>query len=139
MLTVISWTSIVSAGDFDWTKDFNLRAEADPSGFRARLAARFRIGDVEIHAVLSNVENPADAYLIFRLGEMSSHSPEYVMKRYRSEKGRGWGVIAKSLGIKPGSSEFHKLKQSDDLYGKQGDMKHGDKNTAKGNNGKIKK
>lgn len=138
MLAVVSWASVVSGSDFDWMKNFNIRAEADPSGFRGELATRFRIGDVEINAVLSNVERPADAYMIFRLGEMSSHSPEYVMKRYRSEKGKGWGALAKSLGIKPGSREFHALKHSDDLYGKQGRIKHGDKNKGKGNKGKGK-
>ena len=41
---------INAAGDFDWLKDFNIKAEADPSGFRARLGARFKIGNVEIDA-----------------------------------------------------------------------------------------
>ena len=60
---LVSSAVVVAAGDFDWTKDLNIRAEADPSGFRARLAARFKIGDAQINAVLSNVERPADAYM----------------------------------------------------------------------------
>lgn len=104
------------ARDFDWTRDFNIRAEADPSGFRARLAARFRIGDAQINVVLSNVERPADAYLVLRLGEMSTKPTDYVIEKYRSGKGKGWGVLAKSLGIKPGSKEFHALKRGSDLY-----------------------
>ena len=32
------------------------------------------------------------------------------MDEYRNNKGQGWGVIAKNLGIKPGSDEFHALK-----------------------------
>jgi hypothetical protein len=104
------------AGDFDWLEGLNVRASSDPSGFRAQLATRFRIGDTQISAVLSNVDRPADAYMVFRLGEMSSHPPEYVLKEYRAGKGKGWGVIAKSLGIKPGSKEFHALKSGSDLY-----------------------
>ena len=42
MLLLVS--SISMAGDFAWVKDFNIKANINPSGFRARLAARFRIG-----------------------------------------------------------------------------------------------
>lgn len=120
VLATLLWAPLASAGDFDWTRDFNVRAEADPSGFRARLAARFKIGDAEIDAVIGNTESPADAYVVLRLGEMSSRSSKYVMERHRSEKGEGWGALAKSLGIKPGSREFHALKRGDDLYGGNG-------------------
>ena len=113
MLLLVS--SVAAAGDFDWLKDFNIQAEADPSGFRARLGARFKIGDVEIKTVFSNVEKPADAYMVLRLGEMSAHPTDYVIKQYRSGKSKGWGALAKSLGIKPGSKEFHALKNGHDL------------------------
>ena len=116
MILPILSAAIVAAGDFDWIKDFNIRAEADPSGFRARLAARFKIGNVEINAVLSNVKDPADAYIVLRLGEMSSKPTDYVIGKCRSGKGKGWGALAKSLGIKPGSKEFHALKRGSDLY-----------------------
>lgn len=107
---------IASAGDFDWVKDFNIRAEADPSGFRARIGARFKIGNVEIDAVLSNVDKPADAYMVCRLAEMSRRPTTSVTEKYKASKGKGWGVVAKSLGIKPGSKEFHALKNGEDLY-----------------------
>lgn len=108
--------SIAIAADFDWLEGMNVRASADPSGFKAQLAARFRIGDTQINAVLSKVDRPADAYMVFRLGEMSNHPPEYVIREYKAGKGKGWGVIAKSLGIKPGSKEFHALKNGSGLY-----------------------
>ena len=109
-------SSAVVAGDFDWIKDLNVKAEADPSGFKARLAARFKIGDAEVKAVISNVEEPADAYMVLRLGEMSNQPTEEVIEKYKSGRGKGWGVIAKSLGIKPGSKEFHALKYNHDLH-----------------------
>jgi hypothetical protein len=127
-LLVSSAAGVVVAGDFDWTRDLNIRAEADPSGFRARLAARFRVGDVEINAVLSNVESPADAYMVFRFGEMSTKPTSYVIEKYRSEKGKGWGALAKSLNIKPGSKEFHALKRGNDIYD------HDDNDKSKGKN-----
>ena len=47
---------------------------------------------------------------------MSSRSTDYVLSKYRVKKSKGWGALAKSLGIKPGSREFHALKQGSDLY-----------------------
>ncbi|MFH2012566.1 MAG: hypothetical protein ABIJ37_07710 [Pseudomonadota bacterium] len=116
LMSVILVPSAAVAGDFDWIKDFNIRAEADPSGFRAQLATRFKIGDAQIDTVLSNVKNPSDAYMVLRLGEMSKQPPDYVIQRYKSNKGKGWGELAKSMGIKPGSEEFHALKRGHNFY-----------------------
>jgi len=112
----LSVATAAVARDFDWFDDLSVQAKADPSGFRARLGARFKIGDVKVKAVLSNVEKPADAYMVLRLGEMSRRPTEYVITEYRSNKGKGWGALARSLGIKPGSREFHALKRGHDLY-----------------------
>ena len=116
MFALFFSVTVVVAGDFDWTRDLNMRADTDPSGFRAQLSARFKIGDAQIKVVLGNVDSPADAYMVFRLGEMSSMSTDYVLSRYRAEKSKGWGALAKNLGIKPGSREFHALKEGSDLY-----------------------
>lgn len=105
------------ASDFGWTRDFNIQAQVDPSGVRARLATRFNLGDVQVKAVLSNFDNPADAYIVLRLGEMSGKPPSQIYRKYKQNKGKGWGALAKSLGIKPGSEEFHALKRGHDLYG----------------------
>jgi hypothetical protein len=116
-MTIFVVSSAAIASDFGWTKDFNIQAHADPSGFRARLATRFNLGDVQVKAVLSNSDCPADAYMMLRLGEMSGRPTDYVVKKYRNNKGgNGWGALAKSLGIKPGSKEFHALKRGHDLH-----------------------
>jgi hypothetical protein len=120
LMTLVAF-SIVStsafAGDFDWIRDFNIQAQVDPSGFKARLATRFHLGDVEVKTVLSNCDSFADAYLMLRLGEMSGRPTGYVIEKYRTNKEKGWGALAKSLGIKPGSEEFHALKRGHDLRG----------------------
>ena len=129
-LIVLLAATFAGAADFDWTKNLSIRAEADPSGFRAQLSTRFDIGDAQVKVVLGNVDNPADAYMVLRLGVMSSRSVDYVLTKYRSNKNKGWGVLAKSLGIKPGSKEFHALKQGSDLGGSEN--KGGKKNKGKG-------
>ena len=116
LMVLLFAASAALAGDFDWLKDLSVKAEADPSGFRAQLSTRFRIGNAEIDTIINNVKEPADAYMVLRLGEMSHQPTDHVIKQYRSGKGQGWGVLAKSLGIKPGSKEFHALKRGHDLY-----------------------
>lgn len=114
-MTILFIAPAAFAGDFSWARDFNIQAQADPSGFRARLATRFKIGDLQVRTVLSNIENPADAYLMLRLGEMSGKPTGYVLEQYNRTKKKGWGSLAKSLGIKPGSREFHALKKGHDF------------------------
>jgi hypothetical protein len=87
---------------------------------RSSLATRFNIGDVQINAVLSQVDRLGDAYMVLRLREMSRQPLDVVIAKYRTEKSHGWGVLAKSLGIKPGSREFHALKRGNDLYDGKG-------------------
>jgi len=124
-------SSAGAAGDFGWMRDFNIRAAADPLDFRARLEARFKIGELEINAVFGHADDPADRYMLFRLGEIGGQPIERVIECYEAEKGKGWGVIAKRLGIKPGSAEFHALKRSQDLYDDNGGGKVKDKQKSK--------
>lgn len=133
VLLLVSSPSL--AADFDWFPDLNIQAQADASGFRARLAARFQIGDARITAVLGSVEKPADAYMVLRLGEMAQRPPEEVVETYKAGKGKGWGALAKSLGIKPGSKEFHALKRGHDLDAGPGGK---DKKSKKEKKGKGK-
>jgi len=129
LFPLLLFSAIASAaGEFAWMRDFNIRAEADPSGLRARLEARFKVGDVNIDTVLGNVDNPAEGYMVLRLGEMSHQPIDHVVETYKAQKGKGWGALAKSLGIKPGSKDFHALKQGQDLY----DGKSKDNDSAKG-------
>ena len=129
--------SSAAAGDFDWLKDLNIRAQADPSGFRAQLAARFKIGDAQVGVVLGNVDRPADAYMVLRLGEMSSKPTDYVIRKYKAGKNKGWGALAQSLGIKPGSKEFHALKRGGDLYNDNDKDKGKGKSNGNNNKGKA--
>lgn len=129
---LVSSAAVVTAGDFDWIKSLNIRAEADRSGFRTRLATRFSIDDAQINAVFGSVERPADAYMLFRLREMSARPMDHVIRKYRSKKGKGWGALAKSLGIKPGSREFHTLKRGSSFYNESHKYKGKGKGRGKG-------
>lgn len=112
ILLLLSFVNVVHAGDIDWLKKLSIEAKIDASGIKTKLATRFDLGLVKVNAVLSNVSNVEDAYMVMRLGEMSKHDTDYVVEQYKANKDKGWGVLAKRLGIKPGSREFHNLKQA---------------------------
>ncbi len=133
MMVFVLASSAALAADFGWFQELNAKAKADLSGFQAQLAARFRIGNTEISAVINKVAQPADAYMVLKLGEMAKQPTDRVMTQYQTNKGQGWGALAKSLGIKPGSPEFHALKRGHDLYGPA------DSGSGKGKKGKGKK
>jgi len=71
--------------------------------------------DLELSIILKSVGAPADAYMVLRLSELSGRSHEDVLRYYQANKHKGWGVIAKDLGVKPGSSEFKALKGGHDM------------------------
>jgi len=132
VIALLLVSSVVFGGDYGWMRDFNIKAEADPSGLRARLEGRFQVGGVTIEAVLDSVDKPADAYMLLRMGEMSDQPIDYVIDKYKAKKGKGWGSLAKSLGIKPGSKDFQALKKGQDLYDDRNNGK--EKSKSKGKN-----
>ena len=93
-----------------YLENLNLSARADLGDFEAHLGARFGTSQAQLEVVLSNVDSPADAALVLWLGERSRQPVNRVLQVYRQEKSQGWGVIARNLGIKPGSADFHALK-----------------------------
>ncbi len=81
------------------------------------MSAQFGVPVPQVQAILTRVDTPADAFMVFQLGQMAHKQPKVVLQTYRTHRGKGWGVIAKQLGIKPGSKEFHALKNGDLVYG----------------------
>lgn len=126
------------AGDFPWIDDFNLEAGKDMTAFERKMRERFRVDKDLVDGVIREMKDAAAAYLVFKLGEMSGKPVSEVVKKSKSGKAKGWGNLAKSLGIKPGSTEFHALKQRHDLYAGDDEVKGKGKDKGKGK-GKGKK
>jgi hypothetical protein len=54
---------------------------------------------------------PGDVYFACALAKLAGRPCRYVVDLWERDHGKGWGAIAKQLGIKPGSAEFHRLKR----------------------------
>lgn len=113
LLTLLCGQALAGGGLDAFLGDLNIQARADMNGFSARVSAQFGVPFAQVQTVIGTVRQPADAFMVFQLGQMSRQPPERVVQVYQANRGRGWGVIAKSLGIKPGSPEFHALKRGD--------------------------
>ena len=107
----------------------NVQAKSDLAGFSARISAQFGIPEAQVKVVIGSVRRPADAFMVFQLGQMARQPTDRVLQVYQSGKGKGWGAMAKDLGIKPGSAEFHALKRGDFRLGGASSEDHG---TGKG-------
>jgi hypothetical protein len=96
-----------SSGLDVFVSNLNVQAQADLGAFKVRLSTQFGVPATRVDAVMATVKTPGDAYMCFRVGQVASKPVEVVTREYLANRGKGWGVIAKNLGIKPGSKEFH--------------------------------
>ncbi len=128
LLLFAGFTTIAHAGLDDFMRRLNEKAAYDITRFNAQISAQFGVPVPTVQDVIRHMPSPADAFMVFQVGQMASQPPETVIRTFDKHKGKGWGVIAKDLGIKPGSPEFHRLKNGDfELTGQQGGggSKHG--------------
>ena len=91
----------------------NVQARADIGPFTAEMNATFGVQQPQIQIWMTEEKlQPAEVFLVLEMGRIASKPPASVIAVYKKNKGRGWGAVAKALGIKPGSAEFKALKSS---------------------------
>ena len=103
--------STMAGGLEGFLKELDVTASADLGAFKADLSITFGVSKPKIDGLFELMTNPGDVYMTLRIGEVSRQPIEQVVAEHKKNKGQGWGVIAKNLGIKPGSEEFHALKE----------------------------
>jgi hypothetical protein len=108
--------------EFDNALDnLNNIALADPDNFVNRLSSTYGISRPWVENLVKR-ENipPADVYMIARTASVTNRPIDTLEQYYTASGGQGWGVIARRLGIRPGSKEFRALKQDDTGFLSQG-------------------
>ena len=113
-------------------------AKENTSEFAKKLGRKFGISEQTTERLLKRVGmSPGDVYMAAKVSKISKRSIEDVEDAYKENKGKGWGAIAKKMGIKPGSKEFHELKKDDSGILEEYKTK-GKKEKAKGKKDKAK-
>jgi hypothetical protein len=124
-----------NTGDAELDSDLssiNADANLDFGAFKTNLALSYDISENKIDYLSISVKmEPAEIYFALELSKISRQSIDQVVGIYEVNKDKGWGSIAKELGIKPGSPEFHNLKENTKNKGAKG--------KGKNNKGKPKK
>ncbi|HLP10759.1 MAG TPA: hypothetical protein VK177_02445 [Flavobacteriales bacterium] len=89
--------------------NINAQAKLDLSVFKKDMSLSFGISNGKLDNLLLTMQ-PADVYMSLQIGQLVKKPVETVVTCFEKNKSKGWGVIAKEMGIKPGSPEFHALK-----------------------------
>lgn len=122
-LSVFSTLSFAGSGLDNFMANLNVQAQTDSKDFAVRLSTQFGVPETQVYAVINSVREPADAFICLQLGQWTQYSQEKVLKAYDTHQKKGWGAMAKSMGIKPGSKRFHDLKNGNLIF--SGKPNHG--------------
>lgn len=120
--------------------DVNNKAIKDISAFKKDVNTSFNIAESVIDKALK-ILAPGDVFMAAQLSITANKPFNDVVTIYQKDKAKGWGVIAKELGIKPGSPEFHAMKKAMKSKGNpsESSKSNGHGNSQKDNKGKGKK
>lgn len=114
ILLILVLTTVTAQADIgDYLDKLNLSAKVNLTDFKVDVGARFSTSGVKLDLAFRSVDSPAEAAVVLWLKEKSGASLDTVLSTYKRNKKKGWGAMAKELGIKPGSAAFHALKKGD--------------------------
>lgn len=88
----------------------NYQAKLDLNKFTNDLSIELDVSEEKIKTLLAKKIEPSDVLMIFKISKIGGRKVEEVEESFQKNKDKGWGYIAKEMGIKPGSPEFHELK-----------------------------
>lgn len=125
LFTIISNAQVLfNTGSAEMDADLgkiNADANLDFGAFKTNLTLSYDISEKKIDYLNISVKmEPAEIYFALELSKLSGRSIDQVVEIYEVNKDKGWGFIAKQLGIKPGSPEFHNLKENTKNKGAKG-------------------
>jgi hypothetical protein len=112
-LNVLSAQISFNTGDATFDADLNVintNAKTDLTAFKSDLSVSFGVSVPTIDNLFSINMAPGEVYLALEIAKTTSKPVADVVTSYKKNKGKGWGVIAQEMGIKPGSDQFHALK-----------------------------
>lgn len=85
-------------------------ARLDVEGFQAEISLAWGQTKASVQLAMAQGLQPAEVYLAAALAKISGKPLLMVVELYKKSSAKGWGALAKELGIKPGSPGFKLLK-----------------------------
>jgi hypothetical protein len=113
LAAAVAFPSVALADLESFLRSVDAKAKSDIRNFNAQLSAQFGIPVPNIEVIVRSVPRPSDAFMVLHVSQTTRSDPDRVLRTYKANQGKGWGVVAQRMGIKPGSPEFHALKRGD--------------------------
>ena len=114
LTAVLIAAPVCAHADLDgFLSGLNSQAHNDMNDYNVRLSVQFGVPLSQVQSLVRSAAMPGDAFMCLQLAQMTRLPADRVLQTYKVNRGKGWGVVAKELGIKPGSAEFHALKRGD--------------------------
>jgi hypothetical protein len=139
LITSLSFAQLsFNTGSIELDKELvtlNANAKLDIKEFTINLNASHSIPIPKIKELL-NIMDPAEIILSNNIAVIVNKPLDEIVDTYKANKGKSWGQLAKEMGVKPGSPEFHalkgKTKKNNDKTAKAKEKKGKGKNKGKG-------
>src|SRR5688500_8734130 len=119
LFAVIVFNTVASAqyktGDTIFDKGLSIfeeDAKKDPNLFSKDMATTYKVPETTVKTMTESGMKGGDIYMALETSKITKKPVDEVVKVYEANKGKGWGVILKEMGIKPGSPEFHAMKNN---------------------------
>ncbi|NOR45357.1 MAG: hypothetical protein GQ534_07190 [Candidatus Delongbacteria bacterium] len=91
---------------------FNVEANLSIKTFNTEMTTNYKVTEKKLDMLrVKSRMQPSEIYMALELSKTSGKPMGDVIISYRKNKDKGWGNIAKGLGVKPGSKEFKALKK----------------------------
>lgn len=117
-------------------KDVSTKAKENINNFVNDAVQTFNVTKDKVEGLIK-IMDPGDVFMTLQTAQVVNKPIDDVSAAYQKSKDKGWGQIAKDLGIKPGSPEFHALKNK--MKGKKEKGGNGNSGGNGKGNGKGKK
>lgn len=92
--------------------EINLISKFSMIEFSSKVARTWGTSERNVLMGFDHGLNAYEVYLVIALARLAGRQPITVITMYKQNKSKGWGVLAKNLGIKPGSKRFKILKDT---------------------------
>ncbi len=106
-----NWVKTGDRGLDGTLKQIETQARADRDGFFQQISSRYGVPEKDLRQAQETHQLRAgDVFMAAALAKATNRPMLSVAEQYEKNRGKGWGVMAKEMGIKPGSKAFHELK-----------------------------
>lgn len=93
-------------------KSITIEANKDLVTFKANVVTTYSTTLVNVNSLFGIGMTAGDVVISFEIMKITKKPIGDVIRVYKASKTKGWGAMAKELGIKPGSKEFHAMKDA---------------------------